>query len=519
MPDQVLTKDNQIRFPDFTLLKASAGSGKTHNLTLRYLQFFLSKKIGNNDLRNILAITFSNNAANEMKDRILGWLKEIYFGNQDRIIDLNGLLTGDKKELTSRAEDAISLILSHYTDFQVKTIDSFMSSIFKASAIDLGYPPQFEILMDNSQLIEYAFNLYLKRVKLNSPESYVVEKIIDDILATKQEQQAYLWEPTGNLLKEMKSLYKKLSSINKEVSWSNYPAQFTQLKKQLQEQIQTLDTLISRSGLELTQKSTFPALKSAVNNGGWGHLTDCAFTAMPVKKAPRKDAEYTEIEEQWKRLGELIKQYRYYYSHSFYAPYLEMYNAIKGNIESVKKQEAQVFIEDITKKLAEYINRGIVPDIYFRLGDTIYHYLIDEFQDTSPIQWHNLVPLIDNSLSQGGSLFIVGDTKQAIYGFRNAEYKIMKRLETGEETPFPSISQERKLEPIELPINYRSYQRLVEFPKNVFQKKLPELNKEEYTNAANKSGLTDYKQEVKKGYENKGYVEVNLFLNPALTLS
>jgi hypothetical protein len=86
--------------------------------------------------------------------------------------------------------------------------------------------------------------------------------------------------------------------------------------------------------------------------------------------------------------------------------------------------------------LAGYLDSTVVPDVYFRIGETIFHFLIDEFQDTSPIQWRNLFPLIENSLSQGGSLFTVGDTKQAIYGFRNADYAIMKGLERN--NPFPS---------------------------------------------------------------------------------
>jgi len=79
--------------------------------------------------------------------------------------------------------------------------------------------------------------------------------------------------------------------------------------------------------------------------------------------------------------------------------------------------------------LSQYINEFKVPEIYFRLGEKIHHFLIDEFQDTSPIQWSNLKLLIENALSENGSLFVVGDTKQAIYSFRGADYRIMNELE------------------------------------------------------------------------------------------
>ena len=141
-----------------------------------------------------------------------------------------------------------------------------------------------------------------------------------------------------------------------------------------------------------------------------------------------------------------------------------------------------------------------MPDVYFRIGETIYHYLIDEFQDTSPIQWANLFPLIENSLSQGGSLFAVGDTKQAIYGFRNADYGIMKRLES--KNPFSSALHNVK----ELEINFRSLEGVVDFSK-VFFKKVT-AGHEKYREAASRSGLIDYEQRVKEGHGGSGYVEV-----------
>jgi ATP-dependent exoDNAse (exonuclease V) beta subunit len=142
------------------------------------------------------------------------------------------------------------------------------------------------------------------------------------------------------------------------------------------------------------------------------------------------------------------------------------------------------------------MDAGIVPDIYFRLGDRIDHYLIDEFQDTSPIQWTNLRPLIEESLSRGGSFFVVGDTKQAIYGFRDADFRIMKGLEEGWER-FPSA--EIRVE--ELRKNYRSGEVLLDFVKRVFQ------SESEYTETAKLSGLNEFHQDVIADNKGAGYVE------------
>src|SRR4030043_1667655 len=147
MSPSILEKDVDIRFPQITLLKASAGSGKTYSLTERFVQFLLSNKIPQNHLRNILAISFSNNAAKEMKERILSWLKDIYFNDPEKIGKLSEIVSLRKEDLPARAEAMIDEILKNYTEFQVKTIDSFMTSIYKASAINLGYSPDFDIVM------------------------------------------------------------------------------------------------------------------------------------------------------------------------------------------------------------------------------------------------------------------------------------------------------------------------------------------------------------------------------------
>src|SRR4030066_1453957 len=147
MSPSILEKDTDILFPQVTLLKASAGSGKTYSLTERFVQFLLSSKIPQNHLRNIPAITFSNNAAREMKERILSWLKDIYFKDPQKIKELSEIVSIKKEHLPDKAGATIDEILKNYTEFQVKTIDSFMTSIYKASAINLGYTPDFAIVM------------------------------------------------------------------------------------------------------------------------------------------------------------------------------------------------------------------------------------------------------------------------------------------------------------------------------------------------------------------------------------
>ncbi len=501
MANPVLEKDLAIQFPHFTILKASAGSGKTYSLTERFVQFLLSGKIPQNHLRNILAITFSNNAAKEMKERILSWLKDIYFKNPEKIKELSEIVSLKEDHLAAKAGAVIDDILRNYTEFQVKTIDSFMTSIYKASAIDLGYSPDFDIVMAPENIMAYAFNRFLRGVRERTPEAEFLEKLLEIILESRGGESAYLWDPSKDFLEETVELYNKLSGIVKEAKIIDAEKKIESIKKEIRDTSESLHGLIEKSGLTKSQGSSFYKILEIVRGNNFPDLVNKGLINVPVTK-PKKEGEtwYGKISEQWDLLGNKIKKYIELYATTYYIPYLRTYEAFKDILEEVKKREGTIFIHDINKKLSDYLDHEIVPDVYFRIGETIYHYLIDEFQDTSPIQWANLFPLIENSLSQGGSLFAVGDTKQAIYGFRNADYGIMKRLES--KNPFSSALHNVK----ELGINYRSLEGVVDFSKAFFKKVI--ANHDKYREPASRSGLIDYEQRVKEDHGGSGYVEI-----------
>jgi ATP-dependent exoDNAse (exonuclease V) beta subunit len=160
MPD--LEQDSTLRLPRVTVLKASAGSGKTYRLTQRYVQFLLSDKIPRNELRNLMAITFSNNASGEMRRDVLEWLKLLCLKDAERLREMTEVTSGGAEHLSRKAGELIENILSRFSEFQVRTIDSFMSSVFRASAIDFGFGPDFEVVLDAQPLVDYAWNLFLR---------------------------------------------------------------------------------------------------------------------------------------------------------------------------------------------------------------------------------------------------------------------------------------------------------------------------------------------------------------------
>jgi len=496
MSDEViLPRDVDTRFPEFILLRASAGTGKTHALTLRFTQFLLSERIRNNLPRQILAITFTRNAAKEMKSRILGWLKDCYFGQKETVAQILKLVSIDTEALSDRAQQILEFLLDNYSDFQVMTIDSFMAEVFKASAIDLGLSPDFEITLDSTPVISYAFFKFLRKVKPGSPEGHLLLEITESLQILREGQAAYVWDPTTEVQERFIELYHQLEASNRQPaiqSLSSVKKSTQSAEKSFLKSLEKIKSLKSSSDLNWNKSSAFYSRMNSTRITDW---LDCSFKRCPVTKAlSEKDKKtYSRVELEWLKLEKKIREYKELYARYFFQPHLQVYQDLLDLLATTKKERALVFLEDIHRKLADYLNKGIVPDVYFCLGDQIYHYLIDEFQDTSPLQWQNLEPLVDNALAQGGSLFIVGDTKQAIYGFREADYQIMLDLINGDRS-FGSAPVDIK----NLEINRRSNKIVLDFVSKIFPSGLKTLVAEDDSlrlmkEASQKSGLDDFK--------------------------
>lgn len=507
-----LLKDSELRFPHCMVLKASAGAGKTRALTARYVQFLLSERIPHNSPKNILAITFSNNAAKEMKERILKWLKNIYFKDEETLNEFIELFDHkqENKEklkdiLSKKAAKALEELLNNYSDFQVKTIDSFMTSVFKASAVDFGYNPDFEILMNNKELFSYAFELFLKDLRDGSEKAEIFKEITDLILEMKSDNSSYLWDPAGDIFRIWRDIYEIITANASELRID---------KKTLEEKKKTEEALVeiikkimaALDGFEegIKKRSVYQVFPEVIQNKKFEKLFKHQINTLPIKKNGIPEDKLKKVEPLWKQFQYLLDEYAWQYSIAFYIPYIEAFHDFLKELQKIKMKEGKLFIEDINKTLSAYLESSIVPDIYFRLGEEINHFLIDEFQDTSPLQWKNLKPLIENALSEDGSLFVVGDTKQAIYKFRSADYRIMKQLETEGEKVFPS-AKERFIKK-ELEVNYRSGGEIVRFNEDFFKKTVASID--EYRVPASLSGLTDYIQHPKPENEGRGYIEV-----------
>jgi ATP-dependent exoDNAse (exonuclease V) beta subunit len=509
---------------EFILTRASAGSGKTYALSRRFADFLL--KTGEKGevprgLPNILAITFTRNAAREMKERILAWLKEGFSGEgrmAERLLRDYGI---SKEELARRAEAAVEKILAGYTDFQVETIDSFTAMIFRSSAVDLGYAPDFEIALEHGDLIEYAFARFLRRVKETTAEGSTFREILDYLILQRGEKSRYAWDPTPGILERLNKLQSRLAAQPQSLILDDFSLERTDVIRKITATAAELKNLVEASGLEVSARGHYgKKIIPAIDGRRFADLIDCSFKTFPVKAAKSAKGAAAEAIERingpWTALQEHVRDFARLYARDFFLPYLRAYRSLQSTLDAVKRRQGILFIEDVNQELFHYIDKGIVPDVYFRLGDRIYHYLIDEFQDTSPIQWRNLEPLIEESLGKGGSLFLVGDTKQAIYGFRDADYRIMRKLEA-ELDYFGSVDTSVR----ELTTNFRSDQAILDFVKDLFLG----LKKDgggddggvdegdgagEYGRLAALSGLDEFEQSVLPEREQRGLVSYAL---------
>ncbi|MCX6136145.1 MAG: UvrD-helicase domain-containing protein [Ignavibacteriales bacterium] len=505
----ILKRDSDVHPPVSTVVTASAGAGKTHALTHRYTQFLLSDRIPHTAPRSMLAITFTNNAAAEMKQRILTLLKELSLNHPAAIEEMSALLSVDPATLPQRSAQQLDALLTSYSDFQIRTIDSFMSSVFLCSSLDLGYHPGFEIVLNPDAMIDEAAAECARSIRKGTPMASIFAGLADRMMAEKKSTEKYHWNPFAAILAEVKRFYADLDVMPETVDAADLTADIALLKEAAEALASSLLRRIADTGLDINANVKKDLERFAA--GDFSKVVDNAFKKDILKKGTKDglspaaaaiaDSVRSDYEEALlPQLSILV----FMLSRNYFRPYVRALHVIGEALEVVKRRTARVFLNDVSRTMASHVTAEIVPDIYFKLGDTVHHYLIDEFQDTSPVQWKNLRPLIENSLAAEGTLFVVGDTKQSIYSFRGADWKIMKALQQPE--MFPSAA----CDPQTLGINYRSFERIVEFNRILFKEKIG--TSDEFRDAAEASGLSTYIEEVKEEHRGKGYVQVALFM-------
>ncbi|NQX97301.1 MAG: UvrD-helicase domain-containing protein, partial [Flavobacteriales bacterium] len=439
---------------NFVTYNSSAGSGKTYTLVKEYLKIALETK-SSTQYKHILAVTFTNKAAAEMKARVIEALKalsadEALEGTPKFLqLDLlkpktDGGLGIDANEINERSKKVLKSILHNYNDFGISTIDKFTHKIIRTFAHDLQLPLNFDIELDDREVLGAAIDMLIAEVGNNEK----LTKLLLEYTSKKAEAEESwhiekdLFEFSRNLLKEDGELY--LEKIRK-LTIKDFDAIKTQLYKQTKEFEQTVKQL-GTDGLDLIQSKgvesasfsrsffvnywkdlatlkkfepTATTLKIIAGDANW-YAAKVDDTQKQLIDSLQQEfitqfnnsREYIEKFESDYRVNKLIIKNLYN---------LAVLNEIEKTVLEFKKENNVLSISDFNKRIASIVESEPIPFIYERLGEKYNHYLIDEFQDTSIIQWHNLIPLVDNSLASGNFNMVVGDAKQAIYRFRGGE--------------------------------------------------------------------------------------------------
>lgn len=451
---KILENDMELEFPHIYAIDASAGAGKTSCLTERYLQFILSSKIKNANYRHLCAITFTNRAAKEMKTRIINTLKKIALGDKQETDKILKLIQSNETTVIQKSGDLLDKILRNYSDLNISTIDSFINSIIRASTIEAGVSPDFDVTVQPEGTVEYALDTLLEEIE-SSPELKVdFDNFIHSYL--NMEERAS-WYARNVLLEKVNMLRQKENEkgTNIRIIERNKPS--------IDDVINIARDFLEESkecGLNFDRRAQV-ALESfiAEQNSDSKFLLKKNATELFKKgtKIPQK------LERLWKKFTSTLSQYYENKAISIYHPYLVIHRKVEKKLDDIKYEKGLVFIDELNAKVRRLIENYEVPYIYYKLGEEIRHYLIDEFQDTNEIQWKNIMNLVQNSLSEGGSLFYVGDKKQAIYRFRGGKAELFDEVLNEKE-----LTQIARVYQKTIEVNYRSAKNIIDFNNRFF---------------------------------------------------
>jgi ATP-dependent exoDNAse (exonuclease V) beta subunit len=492
--------------PSFSIYDASAGSGKTYALVKEYLKIILVAN-KNDAYRNILAITFTNKAVHEMKSRIVGSLSEFAKDNpSDKAQDLMQHLAIETQlsiiQIKTKSQQIIKHIIHNYAAFDISTIDKFTHRVIRAFAHDLDLQINFEVTLDTENLLIEAVDAIIAQ----AGEDETLTKLLIDFTMEKTDDDKS-WDISREIL-ETGRLVLNENNRNEITHFQDKTiTEFVEIKKKLAEACKVLEkenTAIAESALLLIEKngidtksfsgSYFPKHLQSIQEGKFNpknktyHETD----DIKINKTAKDGALIENIIPELLQI--LDKVYKNFEKRDFYKAFLKnitplsLLNTVSNELVKIQKEQNLLPIAEFNALIHNEIQNQPAPFIYERLGERYRHFFIDEFQDTSEMQWQNLIPLIDNATSsefegEKGTLMIVGDPKQSIYRWRGGKAEQFIALSKYHN---PFNNPEKIIEHLDK--NYRSYSQIIEFNNDFFQMLSNEFKNLDYKDLyANKS--------------------------------
>ncbi|MBC3758385.1 UvrD-helicase domain-containing protein [Hyunsoonleella sp. SJ7] len=471
----------------FTIYNASAGSGKTYTLVKEYLKVLFASDQPQ-PYRRILAITFTNKAVAEMKERIIEMLKQ--FSDESILKTSNSMFATLCEELQipgevlhQKSKTLLNSILHNYAAFDISTIDGFTHKLIRTFAFDLKLPVNFEVELDQESLLNEAVDSLISHAGTDDE----LTKVLVDFSIEKADDDKS-WDISHDLNKIAKLLLnendKSFIEALKDKTLDDFKALKAQLKtsisaigKTITETAQKTLALIDEAGLEHGDFSGayLPKHFQKLSKGNFDVGYESKWqedlankTLYPKRVSPNIASTIEQIQPEIASFFETTKEHVYQLKflkavYKNITP-LSVLNAINKELSGIKEEQNKMLISEFNTIISKEIKAQPTPFIYERIGEKFKHYFIDEFQDTSVMQWENLIPLLENALSaEGGSALLVGDAKQAIYRWRGGKAEqFIDLFNAG--NPFQAEKQVENL-----PSNYRSYREVVNFNNGFFE--------------------------------------------------
>jgi len=476
----------------FDIINASAGSGKTFALTLRVLVKIL-KSEDENYFKRILALTFTNRAAEEMKSRILKALKS--FSDSEIIINPSELFVQVKKELKFSSEkinrlskQRLNLLLHNYSFFQIETLDSFNHHIIRSFSKELNLDPDFRVVIDTEEILDQSVSRVFENIEKNKEISNLLKEF-----SVRKISEGKSWDVEFDLKEFAQSILKENEISDIEHIENSSLKEFKTLKRNIEKKINDLNNKKNNVLLEIEKcissqqieidfsRNSFPKLLSAIKNNSftWNSIKSISalfekntiINKSCLKLAPEKlNVFVKKLFVLFLNLKEILVKTKVLNSFAYSLAPSILLKLVKSNSEDIQKENKELFLSKFNKLIHNEIANQPTPYLYEKLGVKFNEYLIDEFQDTSSLQWKNLIPLISHALESNseneeeGSLFLVGDPKQSVYRWRGADPKIFASLLLNKKNPF-SVQKSTK----NLPTNYRSRNEIIKFNNTLFK--------------------------------------------------
>ena len=524
-----------------SIYKASAGSGKTFTLAREYIRllFMQAGQTHQHPHKHILAVTFTKKATAEMKERIM---RELYIlaTTPDRSPHYQYLLSDfalNEQQLRQRAKDLLFDILQDYTDFAVNTIDGFFQHILRAFAREMGLPAQYELTLDSEQVIQQAVDDLLFRLN-NHQLAQDTARWLTQLVGENVEQNRR-WNPREQMYNI--ALHLLTESLQAQLHQARNlleDKQFLQTYREAMQEIcdnhlAALNDILNRAQalLRPVPHDTFNAnairpfslsaetlMDKPIHDRGLSEtFLKCARGEAPCWKKTAKHVD--KARQAWDnglalcftQLADYVEgeQARNYHTATIILDNLYLLGLLSDITEQIQRtniEQNRLPISEVNDYLNRIIDHADAPFIYEKMGERIRHYMMDEFQDTSVMQWDNFRPLIADSNSRGYDNLIVGDIKQSIYRWRNGDWHILADID--KHMPAEEPSQMRD--------NWRSSHVIVHFNNSLFGRYADYAAAQLNDTFGDGAGLpvlqaySNYQQQARK-QDLSGYVQATFF--------